>query len=80
MPSTPLAGDPGGGVPAQLRVRPDRVAAMLSGGQYRPSVGQRGEQRLVEAFVMQLAVEGFREYVLRRLARRDVIPFDVPFL
>ena len=40
---------------------------------------QRRERRLVEAFVTQPAVEGFHKGVLRRLARRDVVPFDALF-
>ncbi len=51
MPPTPLAGDFGGGAPTQFRVRPNRVVVVLPGGQDRSGVGQRGEQRLVEAFV-----------------------------
>src|SRR5437016_2224131 len=35
---------------------------------------QRAELRLVEALVAQTSVEGFDEGVLRRLARRDVVP------
>jgi len=36
-----------------------------------------GEQVLVEAFVTQPAVEAFHEAVLHRLARCDVVPFDL---
>ncbi len=77
---TPLAGDLGGRTPAQFRVRLDAIVVVLPGGKNRSGVGQRREQRLVEAFVAQPAVERFHKAVLRRLARRDVAQFDVPLL
>src|SRR5581483_6336555 len=40
------------------------------------SVGQRCEQRLVEALVPEPADEALHEGVLLRLARRDVMPLD----
>ncbi len=40
----------------------------------------RGEQRLVEALVPEAPVEALDEAVLHRLARRDVVPFDLPLL
>ncbi|ESZ54411.1 hypothetical protein X729_28500 [Mesorhizobium sp. L103C131B0] len=36
---------------------------------------ERGEQRLVQQFVAQAAVEALDEGILHRLARRDVGPF-----
>jgi hypothetical protein len=53
MPSDTLAGDLGGGVPVQFLVRPDRIVIVPPGSEHEPGMGQRGEQRLVEAFVAQ---------------------------
>ena len=58
-----------------VRVWPDRVVVVPPCGEHEPGVRQRGEQRLVEAFVAQTAVE-VHEAVLHRLARRDVVPLD----
>ncbi|KIT98651.1 hypothetical protein QU38_02935, partial [Staphylococcus aureus] len=80
MPPGTLAGDLGGGLPAQFRVRPDVVVIVLPGGEHEPGMGQRREQRLVEAFVPQAPVEALDEAVLHRLARRDVMPLDLTFL
>lgn len=41
--------------PAQFRVRPTSVVVVLPFSKLRPSVGQRREQRLVLAFIAQLA-------------------------
>jgi len=41
---------------------------------------ETGEQMFVKEFVAQSAIEGLDEAVLRRLARRDVVPFDAMFL
>jgi hypothetical protein len=38
------------------------------------------EQSLVEQFVTQPAVEQFHERVLRRFARRDAMPINLPLL
>jgi hypothetical protein len=57
MPPDTLAGDLGGGRPAQFRVWPDRIVIVPPGSQHEPGMGQRGEQRLVEAFVPQATVE-----------------------
>jgi len=57
MPPDTLAGDLGGGFPAQFRVRPDRVVIVPPGGEHEPGMGQRGEQRLVGTFVAQTAIE-----------------------
>lgn len=40
------------------------------------SLGQRREQRLVQQLIPQPAVEALDEGILRRLARRDVMPVD----
>ncbi len=80
MPSALLAGDLARGATTQFRVRPDDVVVMLPGSQDRSGVRQRGEQLVAEALVTQTAVQRFRERVLRRFARRDVIPIDLPFL
>lgn len=66
MPPDTFAGDLGGGLPAQFRVWSDCVVVVLPGGQHEPRVGQRGEQRLVEAFVAQAAVETLDEAVPHR--------------
>ncbi len=80
MPPTWFAGDLGGGASAQFRVRPDGVVVVLPGVQQSAGLRQRREQGLVEAFVAQAAVEALDEGVVGRLARRDVMPFDLAFL
>ena len=49
-------------------------------GQFRPGMGERGEQRLVQAFVAQLAVEALDERILGRLARSRVMSFHTLLL
>ena len=78
MPPSPLAGDLGGGAPAQLRVRPDIVVVVPPGGQHEPGMGHRGEQRLVEALVAQTAIEALDEAVLGFPARCNATPRAVP--
>ena len=39
-------------------------------------VGQRAEERFIEAFISQLAVEAFNETVLLGLSRRDVVKWS----
>jgi hypothetical protein len=80
MPPDTLAGDLGGGLPAQFRMWPDLVAVVPPGSEHGPGLGQRGEQRLVEAFVAQATIEALDEAVLHRLARRNVVPIDPPLL
>ncbi len=80
MPPDTSAGDLGGGLPAQLRVRPDRIVIVPPVGQHEPGMGQRSEQRLVEAFVPQAAVEALDEAVLHWLARCDIVPLDLALL
>lgn len=43
-------------------------------------VGQRAEERFIEAFISQLAVEAHHEAILLGLSRRDVMPIDTGFL
>jgi hypothetical protein len=43
-------------------------------------MGERGEQGLIQQLVTQTAVEALHEGVLRRLAQRNVIPFDQTLL
>ena len=57
-------------------MRSDVVVVVLPRRQSCAGVGERGEQRLVEQFVAQPAVETLDEGVLGRLAGRDVVPFD----
>ena len=79
MPPDTLAGDLGGGLPTELGVRPDRVVVAPPAGEFSPGMGRRGEERLVGALVPQSAIEALGERVLRRLARRDVVPPDPMF-
>ena len=74
MPPDTLAGNLGGGLPAQFRVWSDRVVIVPPSSQHEPGMSQRGEQGLVEAFVAQATIEALDEAVLHRLARRDVWP------
>ena len=80
MPPDTFAGDLGGGLPAQFRVWPDRVVIVPPCSEHEPGMSQRGEQRLVEAFVPEAAIKALHEAVLHRLARRDVVPLDPSFL
>jgi hypothetical protein len=57
-------------------VRSDFFVIAFPGGQHRTGLWQRGEQRLVEEFIAQTAVEAFDESVLGQLSRRDVVPID----
>jgi hypothetical protein len=65
---------------AQPRVGPHFVIVLLPSGQNDASLPHRGEQRLVQALIAQLAVEAFNESVLLRLAGRDVVPADTAVL
>jgi len=80
MPPDTLAGDLSGGLPTQFRMRPDVIVVVPPSVEHEADVGQRREQRFVEAFVPQAPVEAFDEAILHRLARRDVMPLDPPFL
>jgi len=80
MPPDTWAGDLGGGFSAQFRVRPEVVVVVPPGVEHEAGVGPGLKQRLVKAFVAQAPVEALDETVLRRLAPRAVMPFDLPFL
>ena len=43
-------------------------------------IGQRAEERFIEAFIAQLAVKAFDKAVLLGLARRDVVPINACIL
>ena len=61
-------------------VRPDGVVVVRPCREYLPCVRQRGEERLVQKLVPKPAVEALDEGVLRRFARRGVVPLDDLFL
>lgn len=48
-----LAGDLGASLPAQFGVWPDAVVIVPRSRQHYPGLGQRSEQGLIEAFVLQ---------------------------
>ena len=62
------------------RVRPNFVVIALPAGQHGARLSQRGEQRLVEAFITQPADEALGKRILLRLARRDVMPAHLAVL
>src|ERR1700761_6499158 len=62
------------------RMWSDLIIVMLPCRQHSASLSQRGEQRLVQAFIAQPADEAFRERVLLRLARCDVVPPNLALL
>lgn len=62
------------------RVWSNLIVVALPGGQHGARLPQRGEQRLVQAFVAQSADEAFGERVLLRLARGDVVPNNLSLL
>jgi hypothetical protein len=80
MPRTGFGGDFGGCFASQAGVRSHGVVVLLPGGEFDAGVTDRGEQRLVQAFVPEPPVEAFHEAVLHRLSRRDVVPVDAPLL
>ena len=49
-------------------------------GQRGAGMGQRRDQGFVQQLIAQPPVEAFDEGVLRRLARRDVVPVDLAFV
>ena len=53
------------------RVRPDELVVEPPAVDDDASLGEAGEDLLVEAFVAQPAVEALDEAILLRLARRD---------
>jgi hypothetical protein len=66
--------------PAQPAVRPYGVIVDAPSLDDSPSLGERGEDVFVEAFVAQPAVERFDEAALGRLAGRNVVTFDAMVL
>ena len=70
LPPTPLAGDLGGGLPAQFRVRPDSVVVLLPGRQDGPGLSQRGEQGLVQPGI--LILERAQAFGLRHLQTTEL--------
>ena len=58
----------------------DGVVIVFPFGQYRPCVVQGREQGFIQAFVAQFALEALDKPVLHRLARRNVMPRDLPVL
>ena len=56
------------------------VVIIGPGGDRLASMGDAHEQRLIEQLVAHAIVEAFAEAVLRRLVRRDVVPFDAGFV
>lgn len=52
------------------------VVVLLPCLQLFSGFGQRTEERFVEAFIAELAIEAFDECVLGGLSRRDVVPVD----
>jgi len=80
MPQTMLADEFGGCSAAEFGMRPDRIVVEPPGAEDHPCMAQGGEQRFVETFIPQPAVEAFAEAVLLRLARRDVVPGDASLL
>lgn len=59
---------------------PDGVVILFPCRERGSGVPQRRKQGFVEQFVPQPAVEAFHEGVLRRLAWRYVVLFDLPVL
>lgn len=52
------------------------VGVLYPVGEDCTGLTDREEQRLVEQFVAHATIEALYELVLRRLARRDVVPLD----
>lgn len=69
-------GSIGGRQPANTTMRSHMVVVVAPEPQHRAGMAERHEQRLVEAFVTQAAVEALDLAVLLRLARRDVVLLD----
>jgi hypothetical protein len=57
-------------------VRPDGVVVDAPLFDDPIGLAERREQVLVQALVAEPAIEAFDEGVLRRFARRDVVPFE----
>ena len=63
-----------GGRPSSAECGRTWLLIMPPGRQHHPRLRQGREQRLVQAFIPQLAVETFNKRVLLRLVRRNVVP------
>jgi hypothetical protein len=61
-------------------MRPDRIVVLPPGAEDHPCMSQGGEQRFVEAFIPQLAIEAFAETILLRFSGRDIVPGDTALL
>ena len=64
----------GRGLVAQRGMGPDVVVVVAPEGQFAAGIGQAFEDFLVQAFVVQAAIERLDEAVLLGLARIDVVP------
>ncbi len=62
------------------RMWSDGVVVLLPGGKLDAGVSDRREERFVQAFVAEPAVEAFNEAVLHWLAGRDIVPVHGSFL
>src|SRR5260370_231186 len=65
---------------AKTAMRSHSVVIGVRACQYFGGMGKGREQRLVEAFVPQPAVEALDERILLRFSGRDVVPLDAVFL
>ena len=58
-------------------MRPDTVVVIAPEGQLAAGISQIVEELFVQAFIPQAAIEGLNVVILLRLARIDVMPFDL---
>src|SRR5260364_155514 len=63
-------------LPSELGVRSNVVIVGLPASERNAGLAERGEQRLVQHFIPQAAVEALDEGVLHGFPRRDVVPGD----
>ena len=56
------------------------IVVLLPFFQRMTGVGQRAEERFIEAFISQLAVKAFNEAVLLGFSRCDIVPINVSLL
>ena len=70
------AGELGRCLPAEPRMRSSVVVIGTPATEQHASLGERGEQRLVQEIVAQTPIERLDEGVLDRLSQRDVVPLD----
>jgi hypothetical protein len=59
---------------------PDRIVVESPDAKHQPCVAHGGEQRLVETFIPQLAVEAFAEAILLSFVGCDVVLGDTALL